>query len=398
MPFWRIVQTLNEDIRAVTIRYPSAGSSPLPTTQQGYSVFWSHGDHLGSASLVTSITGTVVNEMRYTPLGEVRWSNGNTPTDRTFTGQKVENAGSVGSLMDYGGRFYSPMLGRFISADSIVPQPGDPQSLNRYSYVRNSPLNFVDPTGHSVDCAGGDSACSTNEWMWKNRWYEAHGHFWDGKGWSNPGDARFADMGIARQTLGEAGISILGEWRLKELSLATQGVVALANMVGGLAKLQTLLGGATFFVRYYLDLHINILGNDILREVPAMVGYGQVSDALNNTVEFFDGIFGNSADYARGETVHELGHVIDYHSSVLYKRGADYGSGRLSEAIPDRMTNDISNYGMHGATGQAIAEYFGEAVADWVYGKRYFGPYAPQNNRNALTTQQAQFMHDYLVH
>ncbi|MCZ7672026.1 MAG: hypothetical protein M5U34_35320 [Chloroflexi bacterium] len=45
-------------------------------------------------------------------------------------------------------RFYLPALGRFASADTIVPNPTNPQSLNRYSYVRNSPLNMIDPTGH----------------------------------------------------------------------------------------------------------------------------------------------------------------------------------------------------------------------------------------------------------
>ena len=104
----------------------------------GGSVYWLHGDHLGSASLTTNISGTTLSELRYTPFGEVRWSNGNTPTDRTFTGQRVENAGSVGSLMNYGARFYSPILGRFISADSIIPQPGDPQNLNRFSYTLNN--------------------------------------------------------------------------------------------------------------------------------------------------------------------------------------------------------------------------------------------------------------------
>jgi len=39
-----------------------------------------------------------------------------------------------------------------VSADSIVPNPGDPQNLNRYSYVRNSPLNLVNPSGH-IDCS-----------------------------------------------------------------------------------------------------------------------------------------------------------------------------------------------------------------------------------------------------
>jgi hypothetical protein len=41
-----------------------------------------------------------------------------------------------------------PLLGRFMAADSIVPGWGDPQSLNRYSYVLGNPLRYTDPTGH----------------------------------------------------------------------------------------------------------------------------------------------------------------------------------------------------------------------------------------------------------
>jgi hypothetical protein len=43
------------------------------------------------------------------------------------------------------------MLGRFIQPDSIVPEPGNPQSLNRYSYVLNNPLRYTDPTGYFTD-------------------------------------------------------------------------------------------------------------------------------------------------------------------------------------------------------------------------------------------------------
>ena len=69
-----------------------------------------------------------------------------------FTGQRSEEA-SLGSLYDYGARFYSPVLGRFISPDSIVPRPGDPQSLNRYAYTLNNPLKYRDPSGHWVESA-----------------------------------------------------------------------------------------------------------------------------------------------------------------------------------------------------------------------------------------------------
>jgi hypothetical protein len=46
-------------------------------------------------------------------------------------------------------RVYDPTLGRFLQADPIVQDPEDPQTLNRYSYVRNNPLNLVDPLGYS---------------------------------------------------------------------------------------------------------------------------------------------------------------------------------------------------------------------------------------------------------
>ncbi len=39
-------------------------------------------------------------------------------------------------------------LNRWLSADTIVPDPANPQSLNRYSYVHNNPLRYIDPSGH----------------------------------------------------------------------------------------------------------------------------------------------------------------------------------------------------------------------------------------------------------
>lgn len=71
------------------------------------------------------------------------------PTDIGYTGQRLDAT----DLMFYGARYYSPVIGRFISADTIVPQAGNPQDLNRYSYTRDNPLKFIDPNGH-VPCDG----------------------------------------------------------------------------------------------------------------------------------------------------------------------------------------------------------------------------------------------------
>lgn len=56
---------------------------------------------------------------------------------------------------DYNSRWYSADLGRFISPDDIVPDLNNPQSLNRYSYVNNDPVNATDPTGHKIACDDG---------------------------------------------------------------------------------------------------------------------------------------------------------------------------------------------------------------------------------------------------
>ncbi len=45
--------------------------------------------------------------------------------------------------------FSDPTVGRFISPDTIVQSPFDPQTFNRYSYVSNNPVNRIDPTGNS---------------------------------------------------------------------------------------------------------------------------------------------------------------------------------------------------------------------------------------------------------
>jgi hypothetical protein len=56
--------------------------------------------------------------------------------------------------MYYRARYYDPAIGRFISADTIVPNPENPQDLNRYAYVRNNPLKYTDPSGHCVTSSG----------------------------------------------------------------------------------------------------------------------------------------------------------------------------------------------------------------------------------------------------
>ena len=141
-------------------KYYFAGASRIAVRKyvvpQSTTLTYLVGDHLGSTSLaVNASTGEVV-ETRYKPWGEVRWTTESKtlPTRYTFTGQYSYIADSATDLiasnsfglMFYNARWYDPALGRMAQADTIVP--GGVQGLDRYAYVNNSPINYVDPSGH----------------------------------------------------------------------------------------------------------------------------------------------------------------------------------------------------------------------------------------------------------
>ncbi len=109
-------------------------------------------DHLGSTAITANSSGTRVAELRYKAWGETRYTYSTTPTTYHFTEQRED--ATIG-LYYYGqpggyGRFYEPALGRWTQPDAIVPEPGNPQALNRYSYVYNNPVRHTDPSGHAV--------------------------------------------------------------------------------------------------------------------------------------------------------------------------------------------------------------------------------------------------------
>jgi RHS repeat-associated protein len=102
-------------------------------------------DHLGGTNVTARGTdGVELGRVLYRPWGETRVSSGSTPTTWRFTGQRED--ATIG-LYYFNARYLDPQLGRFTQPDTIVPEPGNPQALNRYSYALNNPLRYTDPTG-----------------------------------------------------------------------------------------------------------------------------------------------------------------------------------------------------------------------------------------------------------
>lgn len=125
-------------------------------------------DHQSSVSAILASDGTTYVKESFTAFGLRRsactWSglptNGtltkiNAVTRHGYTWQTV--LGSLG-LNDMNGRIQDAVTGRFLSPDPSVSKPGFTQSYNRYSYVNNNPLSFVDPSGfipHRTGLDGG---------------------------------------------------------------------------------------------------------------------------------------------------------------------------------------------------------------------------------------------------
>jgi RHS repeat-associated protein len=103
-----------------------------------------HADHLGSISVVTNATGQVIARYAYDAWGKRTLASGSSATIHGFTGHEHLDDG----LIHMNGRVYDPVLGRFLSADPYIQDPGNLQSYNRYSYVLNNPLFYTDPSGY----------------------------------------------------------------------------------------------------------------------------------------------------------------------------------------------------------------------------------------------------------
>jgi len=93
----------------------------------------------------------MISRQTYYAFGAMRTSD-NAPitsiTEYNYSGQPFDTSDG---LSYYQARYYDSALNRFIQPDSIVPNLYNPQDLNRYSYTRNNPVRYTDPTGHFPD-------------------------------------------------------------------------------------------------------------------------------------------------------------------------------------------------------------------------------------------------------
>ena len=125
--------------------YIYAGTNLVAAVSSTGTVY-SHADHL-SIRAQTDATGQLVRSVGHFPFGEswyVNLSNGGQSDKWQFTTYERDSE----SQLDYANfRYYSSRLGRFMQADLLSGSTVNQESLSRYSYVGNDPVNAVDPLG-----------------------------------------------------------------------------------------------------------------------------------------------------------------------------------------------------------------------------------------------------------
>ncbi len=102
------------------------------------------GDALGSVRQMADEAGQVNYMRTYDPYGVVRETGGTAQTDYGFTGEFTDATG----LVYLRARIYSAYLNQFIQVDTNVPDPRIPADWNKYTYVRDNPINYTDPSGN----------------------------------------------------------------------------------------------------------------------------------------------------------------------------------------------------------------------------------------------------------
>jgi len=328
-------------------------------------------DGLGSVRQLADAGGRVVQRYDYTPFGETLAAQGTWESALRYTGEYWD---ADAGLVYLRARWYDPVLGRFVSADTIVLEPGNPQSLNRYSYVLGNPLRFSDPGGHTpIDI------CAATQ-----RHAPGCGN---GPVYAASTLANFAGAGM------DDGISY-SQWDWGYRENVVRGAEAVASRVYGVVqanRVRTLYGGASG--NSALSQLWGLSQDDVFRAVMGVDGVtfrvspqcpqagcadgvdpgawawsqiGDLGEVWVNVNAFADARYAGFA--GEQNTVHELFHGIS-------QQGGQVASNNLEAAWAD---NDLLTRGRGGFAGgfpwqqsgeRTGSEVFADMGLGWTYGR-----------------------------
>jgi RHS repeat-associated protein len=114
-------------------------------TYSSNKTYFSHANWLGTERIKTDETGVIAQNCTYNPFGDgENCTVGPIASPIRYAGYERDAETGLDHMWF---RYYNPRLGRFMSADPISGEISNPQSLNKFGYVRNLPTNLTDPFG-----------------------------------------------------------------------------------------------------------------------------------------------------------------------------------------------------------------------------------------------------------
>src|SRR6202046_714958 len=138
----------------LTYEYIFFGGKRIARRDSSNNVVYYAADHLGTSRVVASSAGAILDQSDFYPFGGERIITASSGNTYKFTSKERD---SESNLDNFGARYDSSILGRFMSPD---PKPAsahavNPQSWNRYVYTLNNPMKYVDPNGLDIVLAAG---------------------------------------------------------------------------------------------------------------------------------------------------------------------------------------------------------------------------------------------------
>ena len=111
-------------------------------------------DQVDSVNVVLNDKGDAVTRTEYKPYGETWLQEGDKTNRPKFNSQELDP--ETGYYF-YNARYYEAEIGRFVTADNVIDGEYSTQGWNRFSYVKNNPVRYKDPTGHDYEDAKGNT-------------------------------------------------------------------------------------------------------------------------------------------------------------------------------------------------------------------------------------------------
>lgn len=133
-----IIEEVNTDGSLMVNYIHYLGTDEPLAILHGATISYYQADGLGSITSLSDSKGNLVSTYEYDSFGNLLASTGSVSNPFRFTGREFD---AETGLYFYRARYYDPSIGRFISEDPIR------SSWSAYTYVRNNPVNYVDPTG-----------------------------------------------------------------------------------------------------------------------------------------------------------------------------------------------------------------------------------------------------------